>query len=176
MDQGGEADGDATDEQDGGEDETRTVEVAGVSRKEAHQEGGEEGEDVGVGDLGWGEVEGVFDCVGELVIVGGSVSVFVSVSVSERGKKKHTKGGKVYQAQKATKKPIHEKKKTRPWRSIGLKTGMRWAFLVGGLRGGGRKENWKPRTIVFVRMDCRIVRKRARKRQKRCVSNPIVVQ
>lgn len=73
--------------------------------------------------------------------------------------KRHTKGGKVYQAQKAIMKPIHEKKKTRPWRSKGLKTGMRWAFLVRGLRGGGRKENWKPRTMMPSRWVMRCSRR-----------------
>jgi hypothetical protein len=38
-------------------------------------------------------------------------------------------------------KPSHEKKKTRPWRSTGLKTGTERAFLLTGLRTGARQRS-----------------------------------
>jgi hypothetical protein len=44
--------------------------------------------------------------------------------------------GNAYHDQKAIKKPIHEKKKTRPYWLTGLKTGMDLAFLLYGLSSG----------------------------------------
>lgn len=47
----------------------------------------------------------------------------------------------MYQAQKVSMKPIHEKKKTRPWRSMGFNTGMLRAFLLIGLSSGLRQRS-----------------------------------
>ena len=49
---------------------------------------------------------------------------------------KRTRGGKVYQAQKATMKPNQEKKNTRPYMLIGLKKGMERAFRLIGFTSG----------------------------------------
>ena len=66
-----------------------------------------------------------------------------------------TKGGKVYQAQKANIKPSHEKKKTRPWGSMGLKTGTLRAFLVTGLRTGRRQRS---DALSPILLDCWVTR------------------
>ncbi|EAQ85640.1 hypothetical protein CHGG_06893 [Chaetomium globosum CBS 148.51] len=57
-----------------------------------------------------------------------------------------TKGGKVYQAQNDSMKPSHEKKKTRPWASMGFRMGTLRAFLFTGLTVGVRQrsDTWKP--------------------------------
>lgn len=47
----------------------------------------------------------------------------------------------MYQAQKASIKPSHEKKNTRPCRSTGLKMGTLRAFLLTGLRTGVRQRS-----------------------------------
>jgi hypothetical protein len=59
---------------------------------------------------------------------------------------KLTKGGKAYQAQYASMKPIHEKKKTRPYGSVGLRIGTERAFLLIGLTSGAlqRLETFMP--------------------------------
>ena len=60
----------------------------------------------------------------------------------------HTKGGKVYQAQKDSMKPSHEKKKTRPCASIGLRMGTLRAFLLIGLTVGVRQRSDALKPIV----------------------------
>ena len=47
-----------------------------------------------------------------------------------------TKGGKANHDRNATKKPSHEKKKTLPYRLIGLKIGIDSALNVRGLTSG----------------------------------------
>ena len=49
---------------------------------------------------------------------------------------KRTRGGKVYQAQKATINPNQEKKNTRPYRLMGLKKGIERAFRLIGFTSG----------------------------------------
>lgn len=50
-----------------------------------------------------------------------------------------TSGGKAYHDRNATMKPKQAKKKTRPYRSIGLKMGMVKAFRLAGLISGEAK-------------------------------------
>jgi hypothetical protein len=56
-----------------------------------------------------------------------------------------------YQDQKAMKKPIHEKKKTRPYLLTGLKTGIDLAFLLYGLRSGAAQSLFTAKPIVKIR-------------------------
>ena len=54
----------------------------------------------------------------------------------------------MYQAQKAIMKPSHEKKKTRPCLSKGLRIGTLRAFLVTGLSAGARQRSETLNPIV----------------------------
>lgn len=49
---------------------------------------------------------------------------------------KRTRGGNVYQAQKATINPNQEKKNTRPYMLMGLKKGIERAFRLIGFTSG----------------------------------------
>jgi hypothetical protein len=60
----------------------------------------------------------------------------------------HTKGGKVYQAQKDSMKPSHEKKKTRPCGSMGFRIGTLRAFLLTGLTVGVRQRSDTLKPII----------------------------
>lgn len=61
----GEGCGDGPDEEDGSEGYTGAVSIAGWSSDETDKESGGQADDVGVGDVGWGEGEVVFDGFGE---------------------------------------------------------------------------------------------------------------
>ena len=52
-----------------------------------------------------------------------------------------TRGGNAYHERKATMNPIHEKKKTRPYWSKGLRMGIDLAFRLLGLTSGEVNNN-----------------------------------
>ncbi|EGX94031.1 hypothetical protein CCM_02302 [Cordyceps militaris CM01] len=124
----------APDEQQPDEDAPRPKQVAQRARGEPQQERGHEGDNVGVGHLHVGEVQVLFDGDGEERRERVPVRGFDMLV----GRRVAAEGGRdtPYQAQKASMKPIQEKKKTRPYMSTGLRTGMLRAFLLTGHTSG----------------------------------------
>lgn len=63
-----------------------------------------------------------------------------------------TRGGNVYHAQKEIMKPNQEEKKTRPYTSTTLSTGIFRAFPLTGLTSGAlmRSEKVKPRPMLTI--------------------------
>ncbi len=91
----------------------------------------------------------MFDGGSQLTRVG---SIRLGAAVGENlGELRLTRGGKVYQAQKAIMNPNHEKKNTRPYMLMGLKKGIDRAFRLIGFTSGAdqRSESLNPMMTVL---------------------------